>query len=156
MLAGWGGAQLSFGPEPTAPVAKYGNNGKIFAFKLGGKPTIDPPQAADLKLAKPPEQTANAATIATGLAKFHRNCAVCHGFLAMSGGIVPDLRHSTAETFDRYKEIVLEGERKAAGMASFADLLSEDDVKAIKAYVIEQANLEYKASQAAPPPATPN
>jgi mono/diheme cytochrome c family protein len=74
----------------------------------------------------------------------------------MSGGVLPDLRYSSTETFDRYKEIVIDGERKDNGMASFADLLSEDDVKAIRAYVLEQAHIAYDAQQkAAATPATP-
>ena len=75
----------------------------------------------------------------------------------MSAGVVPDLRYSTPETFARYKEIVLDGERKANGMASFADQINEDDVKAIYAYILHGAHQAYDAQQkaAATPPAAP-
>ena len=39
-----------------------------------------------------------------------------------------------------YNDIVLGGALSGNGMASFADLLSEDDVKDIQAYVIFEAN----------------
>jgi mono/diheme cytochrome c family protein len=107
---------------------------------------------------KPPEEKLNPAQVAKGDATYHRYCGVCHGFFAMASGVVPDLRYSAPETFARYKEIVLDGERKANGMASFADHLKEDDVAAIRAYILSSANAAYEAQQkaaATPTPATP-
>jgi PQQ-dependent dehydrogenase (methanol/ethanol family) len=159
VAAGWGGAVVAFLPEPATAILKHGNAGKIFAFKLGGKGKFkegDPPHGP---LAEPPEETARAAEIAKGDAQFHRYCAVCHGFLAMSAGVLPDLRYSAPEVFARYKEIVIDGEMKDVGMASFADYLKEDDVKAINAYVLRQAHIAYAAEQAAktaPQPAPAN
>jgi glucose dehydrogenase len=161
VMAGWGGAIIAFAPEPATAIQKYGNAGKIFAFKLGGQKTIDAPEIPATPMEKPPEETAPAAMIAKGEGMFHRYCAVCHGFLAMSAGETPDLRHSAPEVFGRYKEIVLDGEREHNGMASFADQMSEDDVKTINAYVLHLANDAYRAQNktaeptAAPVPAQP-
>lgn len=156
VAAGWGGAVIAFMPEAATAIRKYGNLGKIFAFKIGGQKTIEASEIQQEPTPKPPEETVSAAVVAKGDAAFHRYCAVCHGFLAMSAGVVPDLRHSTAETFARYKEIVIDGERKDNGMASFADYLGEDDVKAIRSYVIAQAKAAYDAEQKAATPAPPN
>jgi mono/diheme cytochrome c family protein len=54
----------------------------------------------------------------------------------------------------RYKEIVLDGELKENGMASFADQIGEEDVKNIRAYIITLAKAAYDAEQktAAPTP----
>jgi PQQ-dependent dehydrogenase (methanol/ethanol family) len=155
VLAGWGGALVGGSPEPANAINKYGNAGKIFAFKLGGQKTIEVAEIPHEPMAKPPEEKLSAALVAKGDATFHRYCAVCHGFFAMSAGVVPDLRHSIPEVFARYKEIVLDGERKDTGMASFADQLKEDDVTAIRAYILSLANAEYAAQQkaAATPPA---
>jgi mono/diheme cytochrome c family protein len=156
VAAGWGGAVVAFLPEPATAILKYGNAGKIFAFKLGGQKTIEAEATPRPPMVEPPAETAKAAEIAKGDAQFHRYCAVCHGFLAMSAGVLPDLRYSAPETFGRYKEIVIDGERKDAGMASFAEYLKEEDVKAIHAYVLRQAHMAYaaeKAAQPAPPPA---
>ena len=156
VLAGWGGSLIAGSPEPANAINKYGNNGKIFAFKLGGQKTIEAQELPHEPMAKPPEEKLNPALVAKGDATFHRYCAVCHGFFAMSSGIVPDLRHSIPEVFARYKEIVLDGERKDTGMASFADHLKEDDVAAIRAYILSLANAEYAAQQkAAATPPTP-
>jgi PQQ-dependent dehydrogenase (methanol/ethanol family) len=157
VLAGWGGAVVAFIPEAASAIHKYGNAGKIFAFKLGGQKTVDAPEIPRAPMVKPPEVAAGSAELVKGDAQFHRYCAVCHGFLVMSAGVLPDLRYSIPEVFDRYKEIVLDGERKDAGMASFADHLNEADVKAIKAYILRQAHAAYGAEQkaAAAPPATP-
>jgi quinohemoprotein ethanol dehydrogenase len=71
----------------------------------------------------------------------------------MSAGVLPDLRYSSPDVFARYKEIVIDGELKDVGMASFADYLKENDVKAIQAYVLRQAHIAYAAEQAAKPAA---
>jgi mono/diheme cytochrome c family protein len=73
----------------------------------------------------------------------------------MSGGILPDLRYSAAEVFARYKEIVLDGELQANGMASFADQLKPEDVEAIRAYVVQMANAAYAEQLKAAAPASP-
>jgi quinohemoprotein ethanol dehydrogenase len=121
VMAGWGGVGVTLVPEAANAVNKYGNNGKLFAFKLGGQKTIDAPEIPREPMTKPPEATASASVVAKGSAAYHRYCGVCHGFFAMSAGTIPDLRYSSAEVFARYKEIVLDGERKDGGMASFAD-----------------------------------
>jgi PQQ-dependent dehydrogenase (methanol/ethanol family) len=125
ILAGWGGVGVTLVPEAANAINKYGNAG---------------------------EATASAAMVAKGSATYHRYCSVCHGFFAMSSGSIPDLRHSTAEVFERYKEIVIDGERKDNGMASFADQINEQDVKDIKAYILALANAAYAEENK---PATP-
>jgi quinohemoprotein ethanol dehydrogenase len=152
VLAGWGGAQVSFGPDPAAPIAQYGNNGKILAFKIGGNKPFDLPKLEAPAMTPPPADTASTELIAHGNQVFHRNCAVCHGFLTMSGGVLPDLKSSAAEVMGRYKEIVLGGELKDRGMASFADLLKPEDVDAIHAYVVHMANVVYRAANHLPEP----
>ena len=64
---------------------------------------------------------------------------------------MPDLKWSTADTHKSYQDIVLGGMLKDRGMASFADQLTADDVKAVQAYVLREANTAYKAQAAAKP-----
>jgi alcohol dehydrogenase (cytochrome c)/quinohemoprotein ethanol dehydrogenase len=92
-------------------------------------------------LVEPPPQTADAATIQHGFDAFHRNCTVCHGFFAESDLVVPDLRTVPKEIWGQYDAIVLDGALADGGMASFKDLLTKDDVAAIRAYVLSQAHL---------------
>jgi quinohemoprotein ethanol dehydrogenase len=71
----------------------------------------------------------------------------CHGIDAVTAGVVPDLRYSSLETHAHFADIVLGGTRQHLGMASFADKLDADDVRAIQAYVIRRAQ-ETKAAEA--------
>jgi len=91
-----------------------------------------------------------------GKAVFHRNCSVCHGDSAVSGGVLPDLRLSSitrdAAAWDR---IVRGGERSTRGMVSFAAEVSADDSEKVRAYVIHRANEVYKIEHSPQPPPAP-
>ena len=78
-----------------------------------------------------------------GFNLFHQNCAVCHGVLMQSSGEVPDLRMVAPEIWNQYDAILLKGALADTGMGSFKDLLDEDDVKAIRAYALQQAQALY-------------
>ncbi len=47
------------------------------------------------------------------------------------------------ETHEQFLAIVLHGARAAQGMASFADVLSEDQAEAIHQYLIARANEDW-------------
>jgi len=74
---------------------------------------------------------------------------VCHGALVVSGGVLPDLRMLPAEKHAIFKEIVYDGVIHGAGMPRLGDLLSEQDVRDIQAFVISRAN-EDRAATAKP------
>jgi quinohemoprotein ethanol dehydrogenase len=50
----------------------------------------------------------------------------------------------TRETRAQFNAIVLDGTRKDKGMAGFRDLLKQEDVDAINAYLIARANEDYQ------------
>jgi mono/diheme cytochrome c family protein len=52
--------------------------------------------------------------------------------------VIPDLRYSQVQTFERYADIVLGGALASAGMPSFKETLSDADVAAIRAYVLSR------------------
>ncbi len=147
VLAGWGGVGVTLVPEPGNAINRYANNGKILAYKIGGKAKLEVAEQLRSPMVQPPVETFAAAQIAKGSQTYHRYCGVCHGFFAMSSGLLPDLRMSSPEVFARYKEIVLDGELAGNGMASFADVVNEQDVKDIRAYVITLANAAYAEQQ---------
>ena len=70
------------------------------------------------------------------------NCALCHGPSARGG--VKDLRHMTPATHAAFLPIVLEGQRAANGMASFADVLSRVEAEAIHHYLIARARDDWE------------
>jgi quinohemoprotein ethanol dehydrogenase len=136
IAAGWAGSIPIIG-GPTTP--SHHAPTRILAFKLGGSATLPPPVTRAPPT--PPPSNASAAMIARGKGLFGENCRICHGGDAISGGMTPDLRYMSPETHAAFKEIVLYGARAAKGMVPFADVLTDDDVDAIHAYLIEQAQL---------------
>jgi quinohemoprotein ethanol dehydrogenase len=132
--AGWGGgaAQVERGAGIELPRA----SARLLVFKLGGNVQL-PPIKPEAKVEEPPRSNASEATIAKGAQLFAQTCAVCHGQQAMGG--VKDLRKMTRETHGKFNDIVLKGLYQDKGMASFADLLKQEDADAIHAYLIARA-----------------
>jgi len=73
--------------------------------------------------------------------RYARNCTVCHGPFAVGAGVLPDLRWSAyTSTEEAWKGVVADGNLQSIGMVSFADVLSIEDIEAIRAYVVQQAH----------------
>jgi PQQ-dependent dehydrogenase (methanol/ethanol family) len=156
VLAGWGGAGgLSGFKDPRSALSKYGTNqGRLFVFRLGGRQRVAAlPREEGTMSEAPPPLFASPAMLQDGFAAYHRNCMVCHGFYAQSEGVVPDLRIVPHGIWENYDAIVLGGALASGGMASFKDILSKDDVAAIRSYVLSQAHALWDASHATPKPA---
>ena len=128
------------------PTTGTPDNGKIVVYKLGGKANLAKPLLTRVAFPKPPASAASAAVVAAGHTTFNHYCLVCHGYNAISGGVLPDLR-KTAELADAgaFKDVVLGGSHKSRGMVSFATVLKDADVEAIRSYVITEAVQGYKA-----------
>jgi len=141
VMAGYGGAGAVTGGDPrTMASARYVNAGQVLAFKLDGKATM--PQVAERNLEIPAQPTIDAteAQLANGASKYMATCMVCHGALAVSGGVIPDLRMLTPAKHAIFREIVYDGVAHGAGMPRMGDLLSEQDVRDIQAYLVTRAN----------------
>jgi alcohol dehydrogenase (cytochrome c)/quinohemoprotein ethanol dehydrogenase len=113
----------------------------MLVFKLGGTanlPALEPRE--EPPLLPPLPNRASAATVHKGEQLFQRYCAACHGDVAVSGGVLPDLRYSSALDGDQWFSDVLEGMLKSEGMVSFAKELSHDDAASIRSYVIFRRN----------------
>lgn len=148
LLAGWGGAGgMAAFKDPNTALSKYQTDqGRLFVFKLGGKQQVATLAPEGTPPEEPPPQTGNAAMIAKGFTLYHRTCLVCHGFFAQSEGEVPDLRLIPRNIWGSFDDIVRGGALQDAGMASFKDALSKDDVADIKAYVLQQSHLAWDAA----------
>jgi quinohemoprotein ethanol dehydrogenase len=150
ILAGWGGVFPLTAGEVALTSGRTQNIHRLLAFKLGSKASLPPlPQFAPPQL-KPPKSTATAATIKKGEALYQNICSLCHGDVAVSGGVLPDLRYSSALDNDQWFEVVLKGQLKRVGMVSFGKDLSHDDAAAIRAYVIFRANQSMAETKSAP------
>ena len=143
--AGWGGGMAM--AELRAGKGMHRADARVLAFKLGGTAQLPPLPPAD-PIPLPPPSTAAPEVIARGAQLYERTCARCHGPQAVGGGVIRDLRHMSPQTHAAFKDIVLKGTLVGLGMGSFADELSEADVEAIHAYLIERANQDWGESVA--------
>jgi len=140
ITTGWGSAYALAGgsayDQPVPPIV-----GKVVTFKLGAKGTIPDPDLVMAPRTPKADKFGDQAMIQLGFDKYHFNCRVCHGPLAISSGVLPDLRWSpTSANVDVWQSIVLGGVLSAKGMVSFADALSPAEAEAVRAYVIKQAH----------------
>jgi quinohemoprotein ethanol dehydrogenase len=144
---GYGGTGISVGPIPPSSAAvKFENTNRIIAFKLGGGRVPPPPLRAKELFEKPPAQTASPDSIQAGEIKFVEECSRCH---VLDLNITPDLRRLNSGLHAAFKDIVLHGALAPAGMERFDDILSEQDVDDIHAYLIDQSWIAYRAQEAA-------
>ncbi len=137
--AGWGGgaAQIERGAGIEMPRAPA----RLLVFRLGGTVQLPPLPENASSPPEPPRLRASEEVVLRGRQLFQQTCAVCHGQNAIGG--VADLRHMDAETHGLFNRIVLEGIYLDKGMASFSDILNEEEVDAIHAYVIARANEDW-------------
>jgi len=138
--AGWGGVFPLLTGEIARQASKVGEKGRLLAFRLGGQQQLPVSSAVSRPLSRP-AQFADAATIQRGMKLYHTWCGGCHGDAAVSGGVLPDLRHSAANgSSAAWAAIVREGALASRGMVAFGSEVSAQDADAIRAYVVERAN----------------
>jgi PQQ-dependent dehydrogenase (methanol/ethanol family) len=140
ILVGWGGVLPLAAGEIGLQRPRMANVPRMLAFKLGGKTVLPPAPEVKLPVLAPPHSSASTEKIKAGEALYQRNCSGCHGDVAVSGGVLPDLRYSGALSSDQWFQIVLDGTLQPYGMISFSQELSKQDASAIREYVIFRAN----------------
>jgi quinohemoprotein ethanol dehydrogenase len=140
VLAGWGGVFPLATGEVALKTSTLPNVSRVLAFKLGGNASLSPLPEMEQPALNPPRSTASAVQIQKGEAVFQRYCAACHGDVAVSGGVLPDLRYSSTLSNDQWFHIVLGGMLEPNGMVSFKKELSHEDAAVIRDYVIFRAN----------------
>jgi alcohol dehydrogenase (cytochrome c)/quinohemoprotein ethanol dehydrogenase len=140
VLAGWGGVFPLATGEVSFKSGRVRNISRMLVFKLEGTASLPPLAPAEEPHLAPLPNHASPATIHQGEQLFQRYCAACHGDVAVSGGVVPDLRYSGALESDEWFSDVLGGMLQSDGMVSFAKELSQKDAADIRAYVIFRRN----------------
>ncbi|MGI9204655.1 MAG: PQQ-dependent dehydrogenase, methanol/ethanol family [Woeseiaceae bacterium] len=140
VVVGWGGVTANAIGVVTNPEGTNRNISRILAFTLGGSAELPPPPER-VEPADPPDDFGSEEQITAGASLYGRNCSICHGVYAVSGGVLPDLRHSAmTATPESFQSVVLGGALLEIGMASFAEVLDEDDAEAVRAYIVRQAH----------------
>jgi PQQ-dependent dehydrogenase (methanol/ethanol family) len=140
ILVGWGGALPLAAGEVGLQRPPMTNVPRMLAFKLGGKAVLPPAPQVKLRALVPPPSRASTRKIKAGEALYQHYCSGCHGDVAVSGGVLPDLRYSDALGNDQWFQIVLAGMMRGYGMVAFSQELSRQDASAIREYVIYRAN----------------
>jgi alcohol dehydrogenase (cytochrome c)/quinohemoprotein ethanol dehydrogenase len=79
------------------PDSTMRNISRVLAFKLDANLKLPPPPQR-LAPITPPKDLGSEAQILAGSSLYERNCSGCHGVTAVSGGVLPDLRHSVIIT----------------------------------------------------------
>ncbi len=140
MLAvGWGGALPLLAGEVAHKSGKQHNISRLLAFKLGANSVLPEDHFQEPDLPSIPDVRITKEMATRGKNLYQRYCSVCHGDVAVSGGILPDLRYSaTITASEPFKVIVLDGVLKDAGMIAFATELSEEDAETIRAYLVKR------------------
>ncbi len=160
IMAGLGGAAGQTHLPGTAAY-KYGNLGRIVAFKLGGGSVPKRPLAdhSDEGFSMPPvPRRGDEQQIFHGADLFVRNCAKCHANMDGRAAGIPDLKRMGEVAHNEFNDILLKGTRVAKGMGDFSELLSPADVEALHSFLIDLAWKAYEAEQEPtkphqPPPA---
>jgi alcohol dehydrogenase (cytochrome c)/quinohemoprotein ethanol dehydrogenase len=140
VLAGWGGVFPLVAGEVSFKSGRVHNVSRMLAFKLDGKVSLPPLLPYEEPVLNPPASTASAAAIHRGEAVYQRFCSGCHGDVAVSGGLLPDLRYSTTLESEQWFKIVRDGAYQSMGMVAFGKEVSQQDAADIRAYVIFRAN----------------
>jgi quinohemoprotein ethanol dehydrogenase len=107
---------------------------------LAGKASLPPAPLVNAQALTPPRATASPGTVKKGEELYQRYCSGCHGDVAVSGGVLPDLRYSGVLADRQWLSIVRDGMLRPYGMVGFSKQLSLQDAEAIRAYVIFRAN----------------
>lgn len=139
VMAGWGGVGLPSGDARQTAAAKYGNEGRLLVFSLEGTEILPELALRDLSIPDHEDVQATEEQIRNGEIEYMAVCSLCHGALAVSSGVLPDLRRMSPAVKEHFQDIVRGGMLEDNGMASFGDLLSEQDVQDIYSYIIKRA-----------------
>ncbi|WP_233349999.1 PQQ-dependent dehydrogenase, methanol/ethanol family [Litorimonas cladophorae] len=148
ITTGWGSAfalSAGYGYKSAVPPQV----GRVVTFKLGGTEIIPDKMASSIERSPKGERFGTPDQIMTGLGLYSESCLVCHGPLAVSSGVLPDLRWSYA-TADKneWTDIVMNGALSENGMVSFKEQISPEGMEAIRAYVMSQGHLAVKNGEA--------
>jgi quinohemoprotein ethanol dehydrogenase len=117
-------------------------NGRFMAFKLGGKATL-PPASVAVTFGDPPAPSDDERKLAEqGEVMFRDLCVRCHGMKGISNRRIPDLRRLPRAYYDSFEAIVLNGAAVQAGMPAFGEVLNQEQVATLKAYVLVEADID--------------
>ncbi len=147
VLAGWGGGVTVGFDAGVSAASSYENPGRLLVFRLGGDGPLPEVREKPDGFLVPFPGADLSDTERRGQDLYHEVCVVCHGFLAVSNGVISDLRLVSERALDAFDAIVRDGALSGRGMPGFADLLSAEDVAAIHTYLVRRAAEDLAGAQ---------
>jgi quinohemoprotein ethanol dehydrogenase len=145
--AGDGGAAVSGTADPSYTTTPHTlARPRLLAFAIGGTEVL--PDTPPKVVPRPPRPLQPADLAAKGAKIFAVNsCSLCHGPGAVNGGShIPDLRTANESILQLMPFILQQGSLKEGGMPQFK-YLTDDDIKALQAYIVNQAWVGYNNQQ---------
>jgi quinohemoprotein ethanol dehydrogenase len=119
---------------PSEPV-----NGRVNVFRLDGSARLPARELVPLEMARPPAIRATQSTIEHGAMVYTQFCMACHGYGAISGGVLPDLRRAPSLQDAQVWRQTVHGARAENGMPDFSQWVADADAEAVRAYVAREA-----------------
>jgi quinohemoprotein ethanol dehydrogenase len=120
----------------------HAGQGRILTFKLNGTATLPnniwkKPGPATIV----PASTWSEAMVKEGETQYATsNCVFCHGFQAISNGVVPDLRRSPMiADANAFKSVVLGGILESQGMPNMTGRVTPEHLESIRAFLADRA-----------------
>ncbi len=120
----------------------YVNEGRVLAYRLAGSAPMPASRRAPERVVHVKRARPSADSVRRGRNLYFETCMQCHGGAAISSGLIPDLRFSSAEVHENWQEIVMGGSRQGNGMAHFADILTPRESEQIHQYIVYRALYE--------------
>jgi quinohemoprotein ethanol dehydrogenase len=113
---------------------------RLLTFALDAHHVLPPKNKADQAMVADPDYREDTATASAGSLLYRGNCAICHGYEAVSGGNAPDLRRSPLPlSADGFKSVVKDGALLPNNMPKF-EFLSNGELESIRQYIRAQAH----------------
>jgi mono/diheme cytochrome c family protein len=140
VVAGWGGLGVLIG-EIGKKASAMVNRSRVLVFALDADNSLPEPRVFSRGTPNPPPLIDDPALVQRGKELYHTSCFACHGAdVISSSSQMPDLRYMGAQKHELFLPITLDGILHTRGMGAYSEWVSEEDAKAIHAYVIQEGH----------------
>ncbi len=140
VVAGWGGLGVLIG-EIGAKASAMVNRSRVLVFALDADSNLPEPKALQPRDAQSAAADRRPGAGPARQRAIPQSCFACHGAdVISSSSQMPDLRYMGAKKHELFLPITLDGILHARGMGAYREWVSEEEAKAIHAYVIQEAH----------------
>ena len=146
VVGGWGASLGAFTEDPAKDPDKEAI-GRVLTYRLGGTATLPPAKVLQRPIPDVAAVNVSPDVIQHGKGVYLQRCSWCHGFEALGTGSYPDLRYANAATHSIWNAIVLDGAYIEKGMPAFGEYITAEDAQAIRAYILDRAEVEFGSAE---------